>query len=70
MKETREIILGLKKAGKTIFFNSHILSEVEKICDKVGVLHKGAMSEIKTVADIVKEHGDVEKYFVKIAGEN
>ncbi|HNZ29357.1 MAG: putative ABC transporter ATP-binding protein YxlF [Candidatus Aerophobetes bacterium ADurb.Bin490] len=69
-KETREIILGLKKAGKTIFFNSHILSEVEKICDKVGVLHKGTMSEIKTVADIVKEHGDVEKYFVKIAGEN
>jgi ABC-2 type transport system ATP-binding protein len=39
--QMREIILGLKAAGKTIFFNSHILSEVEQICDRIAILSKG-----------------------------
>jgi len=33
-----EIILSLQNQGKTIFFNSHILSEVEQICDRVAIL--------------------------------
>ncbi len=39
--QMREIILSLKAAGKTIFFNSHILSEVEQICDRVAILSQG-----------------------------
>lgn len=39
----REIILLLKAAGKTIFFNSHILSEVEQICDRIAILSKGEL---------------------------
>ncbi|BAB76088.1 ABC transporter ATP-binding protein [Anabaena sp. FACHB-709] len=39
----REIILSLKAAGKTIFFNSHILSEVEKICDRIAILSQGEL---------------------------
>ncbi|MDP5339024.1 MAG: ABC transporter ATP-binding protein [Nodularia sp. (in: cyanobacteria)] len=39
--QMREIILSLKAAGKTIFFNSHILSEVEQICDRVAILYQG-----------------------------
>ncbi len=41
--QMREIILSLKAAGKTIFFNSHILSEVEQICDRVAILTKGEL---------------------------
>ncbi|BBD61744.1 ABC transporter-related protein [Nostoc sp. HK-01] len=41
--QMREIILGLKAAGKTIFFNSHILSEVEQICDRIAILAKGEL---------------------------
>ncbi|AFY62712.1 ABC transporter ATP-binding protein [Synechococcus sp. PCC 6312] len=41
--QVREIILSLKKQGKTIFFNSHVLSDVEAICDRVGILHQGEL---------------------------
>ena len=40
-KELRDVIFGLKDAGKTIFLNSHQISEVEKICDYIGILHAG-----------------------------
>ena len=40
-KEAKEIIKGLKKEGKTIFFNSHILYDVEELCDEIGIIHKG-----------------------------
>jgi len=45
-REIRDILLDLKKKGKTIFLNSHLLSEVESICDRVGILDKGKL--IKT----------------------
>jgi len=40
--QMREIILSLQNQGKTIFFNSHILSEVEQICDRVAILAQGS----------------------------
>lgn len=39
----REVILALKEQGKTIFFNSHILSDVETICDRVAILNQGKL---------------------------
>jgi ABC-2 type transport system ATP-binding protein len=41
--QMREIILSLKASGKTIFFNSHLLSEVEKICDRVAIIAQGEL---------------------------
>lgn len=40
-REVREIMLELRKKGKTIFLNSHLLSEVEMICDQVAIIKKG-----------------------------
>jgi len=42
-KEIRDILLELRAKGKTIFLNSHLLSEVEMICDRVAILNKGDM---------------------------
>ncbi len=50
--EIRQLILELKRNGKTIFFSSHILADVEAICDRAAVLHQarlvssGALSEL------------------------
>lgn len=69
-KETRDIILNLKKQGKTIFFNSHILSEVEKVCDRVGVLHKTRLIDIQPVKTILKKYKNMEDYFIKTINKN
>ena len=42
-KEMRDVILQLKKQGKTLILSSHQISEVEKICDNIGILHKGRL---------------------------
>jgi ABC-2 type transport system ATP-binding protein len=47
--------LGLKAKGKTIFLNSHLLSEVEMICDRVAILNKGDLIKEGNVDDLTKE---------------
>lgn len=53
-KEIRDILLDLKKKGKTIFLNSHLLSEVEMICDRVAILNKGDLIKEGNVDDLTK----------------
>lgn len=40
-RQVREILLTLKEAGKTVFLNSHLLSEVEQVCDRVAIINRG-----------------------------
>lgn len=40
-RRVREVIEYLKRRGKTVFLNSHLLSEVERSCDRVAIIHKG-----------------------------
>lgn len=54
-KEIREIILRLRAQGKTIFLNSHLLSEVEMICDRVAILNKGELVRIGTVRELTEQ---------------
>ena len=42
-KEMRELILRLAGEGRTIFFSSHVIPDVEAICDEVGIIHKGKL---------------------------
>jgi ABC-2 type transport system ATP-binding protein len=48
------LILEEKKKGTTIFFSSHILSEVEKICDRVGIIKDGRLVEIAPIQELIK----------------
>jgi ABC-2 type transport system ATP-binding protein len=51
-KEIRDIILHLKQEGKTIFINSHLLSEVEMVCDEVAIMNKGKIVVQGAVAQL------------------
>ncbi|HRE40022.1 MAG TPA: ABC transporter ATP-binding protein [Ignavibacteria bacterium] len=51
-KEIRDILLNLKNEGKTIFLNSHLLSEIELVCDKVAILDKGTLVKMGSVEEI------------------
>jgi ABC-2 type transport system ATP-binding protein len=53
-KEIRDILLALKSKGKTIFLNSHLLSEVELITDRVGILNKGRLIREGTVKELTE----------------
>ncbi len=63
--QVREIILSLKEQGKTLFFNSHVLSDVEMICDRIAILDQG---EIVCVGDIKQLLGNPDHYSVKGKG--
>jgi ABC-2 type transport system ATP-binding protein len=52
-KEVRDLIINLREQGKTVFFSTHILSDVEMICDRVGILAKGKMLALGTVEELV-----------------
>jgi ABC-2 type transport system ATP-binding protein len=55
-KEVRDLILSLRDQGKTVFFSTHIVSDVEMICDRVGILAKGRMLTSGRIEDLVNEH--------------
>jgi ABC-2 type transport system ATP-binding protein len=65
--QMREIILQLKQQGRTIFFNSHVLSDVEKLCDRVAILDRGEMICMGSLQDLL---GDSQAYQVKVRGGN
>jgi ABC-2 type transport system ATP-binding protein len=53
-KQMRELILGLKAAGKTVLFSSHIVPDIELLCDRVTMLVKGSVVATGRVSDLVR----------------
>ncbi len=54
-KEIRDVILGLRAAGKTVFMNTHILPDVEMICDRVAIIVKGVIRHQGRIEDVLPE---------------
>ncbi|MCZ6695433.1 MAG: ABC transporter ATP-binding protein [Acidobacteria bacterium] len=52
-REVRDIILDLKARGRTVFFSTHILSDTELVCDRVGILVKGSLRAVGSIDDLV-----------------
>ena len=55
----RELVLELKKKGVTLFINSHLLMEVEMICDRVVIMHKGKIIREGTIDELTPRTGAV-----------
>ncbi len=68
--KVREIILRLKNEGKTVFFSSHELGEVESVCDRVAILTQGELKAEGKVSELVRlyEQPNLEQAFLKIIG--
>jgi ABC-2 type transport system ATP-binding protein len=58
-KEIRDVLRGLKAKGKTIFLNSHLLSEVELVSDRVAILDKGTLLKVGTVEELTTSDSQV-----------
>jgi ABC-2 type transport system ATP-binding protein len=61
-KEIKEVIKKLKKDGKTVFFNSHILFDTEELCDKIGIIDKGKLLYGGSVKDFCQGRPLEEKF--------
>jgi ABC-2 type transport system ATP-binding protein len=63
-REVRDLIQQLRHEGKTVFFSTHILSDAEALCDRVGVIHQGELRGVGAVAELTSEtKGRVEIVF-------
>jgi sodium transport system ATP-binding protein len=61
-------LMALRGSGKSILFSTHVMSEVEKLCDRVAVMHHGRILTAGTLEELRERHGerDVEELFFKL----
>ncbi len=69
-REIKDLILEEKRKGKTILLSSHMLSDVEALCDRVGIIMGGTVIKIGNIGDLLKEiHTDYEMH-IEGSGED
>jgi len=67
--KVREIIQRLRSEGKTVFFSSHELGEVETVCDRVGIIDRGELKVEGRIDDLIQKYrSNLEKIFLDIVG--
>jgi ABC-2 type transport system ATP-binding protein len=63
-REVRDMIQELRHEGKTVFFSTHILSDAEALCDRVGIIHQGELRGVGAVAELTAQtRGRIEIIF-------
>ncbi len=66
-KETRDALQQLRDQGKTVFLNSHLLSEVEQVCDRVAILVSGKVVRQGTIDELT---ASTTRYVIELGGED
>ena len=59
-REMKDLILNLKEQGKTIVMSSHLLADVQTVCDRIAILHQGELKELGRVDDLLKLEDETE----------
>ncbi len=71
MVEMRKLILGLSKEKNTTFFiSSHLIHDVELVCDKVGIIYDGKLLAVNNTQDILKNYSSLENYYLSEVDSN
>ena len=65
----KELVLRLKADGKTVFFSSHQLADVQEICDRVGIIHLGKLIHEGPVKELVSDGTPLEQKFVQMVAK-
>lgn len=65
-RDIRELLIELRRQGKTIFINSHLLGELEMVCDRVSILVSGLVARQGTLAELTDQSRE---YRIKCAGD-
>jgi ABC-2 type transport system ATP-binding protein len=68
--QIKGLITALKQEGKTIFFSSHILSDIEALCDRIGVINKGVLLYAGGLDDFLAAGSGLEERFVSLIEED
>jgi len=68
-RDMKDLILELKARGKTVFLSSHLLADVQAICDRIGILHEGKLKEYGPVRDILVRRDQVALTFRNLTDE-
>ena len=66
IREIRQLLESLKSRGMTVFLNSHLLSEVEKICDTAAIIDRGKLLVKDAIPAIVKDGETLEDVFIRL----
>mgnify|MGYP003798706073 CR=1 FL=1 len=66
IRETRQLLESLKNQGMTLILNSHLLSEVEKICDSAAIINHGKLMVRDKISSLVKDGDSLEDVFVRL----
>jgi len=69
-RELREVLLGLKARGKTIMMSSHIVPDVEAVCDRVGILSAGKISRVLDLHEVYADRSNDVEVIVSGLGEH
>jgi ABC-2 type transport system ATP-binding protein len=62
-REMKDLILELRSKGKTVFLSSHLLADVQEICDRIAIIHEGKLKEYGAVKDILVRRDHVTMTF-------
>lgn len=68
MREIRELMLNLGKRGKTILLSSHLLHEVELVCDHIAIINEGKLVAQGETAELIKDKS-LESFFLEVTEE-
>ncbi len=69
-REVRDLIAGLRQEGKTIFMCSHILSDIEVLCDQVAILKRGRLAHVGNLDELRRQAGDRNRVEIVATGSN
>lgn len=69
VQQVRQAMLDHKSSGRTVFYSSHNLDVVQKICDKAAFINKGKLVEVIDIKEFNKSGNSLEDYFFKVTEE-